>query len=322
MSDTCDGFDSIDLDYAKEIKAKGEKFEPNHKPLNSNEWVHILDQHVWSDRSQATILVDNTATESFDILFDTVKQGGHIVTANKKPLAVDQLRYDALFELAKENNCSIRYEATVGAGLPVIDSIEKLESSGDEIRSILGCLSGTIGYLMSSMEKGMLFSDAVREAYEKGFTEPDPREDLSGMDVARKALILARRLGWKLNIEDIKLESLYRPDMSSSDTDDFIENLSALDGYFDSRIKEANKNNCVLRYVARIENGKVSVGVENIPIDTPLGSLKGTDNQITITTRRYESNPLVVTGPGAGAEVTAAGVLNDIVAITMNRDKA
>ena len=110
--------------------------------------------------------------------------------------------------------------------------------------------------------------------------------------------------------------------MSSNDVDDFIDNLSALDGYFSDRIKEAGKNNCVLRYVARIENGKVSVGVENISLDTPLGSLKGTDNQITITTRRYEKNPLVVTGPGAGAEVTAAGVLNDIVAITMNGDKA
>ncbi len=245
-----------------------------------------------------------------------------MVTANKKPLAVDQESYDALFDLAKKNSCSIRYEATVGAGLPVIDSIEKLESSGDEIRSILGCLSGTLGYLMSSMENGMLFSHAVREAYEKGFTEPDPRDDLSGMDVARKALILARRLGWKLNIEDIKLESLFKPEMSSNDADDFIDNLSALDGYFSDRIKEAGKNNCVLRYVARIENGKVSVGVENISLDTPLGSLKGTDNQITITTRRYEKNPLVVTGPGAGAEVTAAGVLNDIVAITMNGDKA
>ena len=129
------------------------------------------------------------------------------------------------------------------------------------------------------------------EAYEKGYTEPDPRDDLSGMDVARKALILARRLGWKLNIEDIKLESLFKPEMSSADPYEFIENLKAMDGYFNDRIKEATKEDSVLRYVARIEKGVVSVGVENIKLDSPLGSLKGTDNQIAITSRRYEPIP-------------------------------
>ena len=185
VSENYEGFSLVDLDYAIEIKAKGEKFEPNHKPLKLSEWINILEQEVWPNSASNAILIDNT-TDSFDIIYNTIKNGGNVVTANKKPLAVDQRSYDSLFELADKNNCTIRYEATVGAGLPVIDSIEKLESSGDEIRSILGCLSGTLGYLMSSMENGMTFSGAVREAYEKGFTEPDPREDLSGMDVARK----------------------------------------------------------------------------------------------------------------------------------------
>ena len=136
LSDTNEGFSTKDLQYAIEIKSKGEKFEPNHKALESSEWKELLYEEIWDKSDDDTILVDNTATESFEVIYQAVENGGHIVTANKKPLAVAQEKYDALFALAKEKNALIRYEATVGAGLPVIDSIEKLEESGDEIYSI------------------------------------------------------------------------------------------------------------------------------------------------------------------------------------------
>jgi len=156
----------------------------------------------------------------------------------------------------------------------------------------------------------------VREAWKLGYTEPDPRDDLSGTDVARKALILARTLGRSLELSDIKLEPLFDRDVDSDDPATFVDNLRRLDDDFRKRVERARSEQRVLRYVAKI--GKtVRVGIEAVEQSSPMGSLRGTDNQIVIYSKRYKTNPLVVTGPGAGAEVTAAGVLNDIVAITM-----
>ena len=263
------------------------------------------------------ILVDTSATDSWEDFLTAVQSGWHVVTANKKPMAVDQDKYDKLFSEAKKKNVQVRFEATVGAGLPILDTIKKLHESGDKIISIVGCFSGTLGFLFTELEKGTLYSEAVSLAYSKGYTEPDPREDLSGADVARKALILARSLGKRLNFSDIKVESLYEDSLSSDVPQTFLENLKNVDEQWSLRINSAEKNNSVLRYVARIDQ-KISVGVEEVPRNSPFGRLQGTDNQVCITTNRYKHNPLVVTGPGAGSDVTAAGVLNDILAIAVS----
>ncbi|MEA2338674.1 MAG: bifunctional aspartokinase / homoserine dehydrogenase 1, partial [Thermoanaerobaculia bacterium] len=186
-----------------------------------------------------------------------------------------------------------------------------------KIEMILGCFSGTLGYLMTALEDGVPFSEAVRKAWELGYTEPDPRDDLSGKDVARKALILARTLGYRAEPDEIRLEPLFHDDGAHSDARSFVASLGALDGAYRERIERARQSGKVLRYVAKIRSRAISVGIEAVPTSSPLAHLRGTDNQVAIYSKRYKTNPLVVTGPGAGAKVTAAGVLNDIVAIAM-----
>ena len=170
---------------------------------------------------------------------------------------------------------------------------------------------------MTALEDGVAFSEAVHNAWKLGYTEPDPRDDLSGMDVARKALILARTLGRRSEISEIDLEPLFPDALSHDDPATFVRNLAALDETFAKRIADAKKHNRVLRYAAKIARGGIRVGIEAVPEASPMGRLRGTDNQVAIYSKRYKTNPLVVTGPGAGAAVTAAGVLNDIVAITV-----
>jgi len=157
----------------------------------------------------------------------------------------------------------------------------------------------------------------VREAWKLGYTEPDPRDDLSGTDVARKALILARTLGRRANLEDIEVEPLFGLEVDSNDPATFVDNLARLDDDFAARVAAARRKNCVLRYVAKIDKRGIRVGIEAVPKNSPMGGLRDTANQVVIYSKRYKTNPLVVTGPGAGADVTAAGVLNDIVAITV-----
>ncbi|MGK2855908.1 MAG: aspartate kinase, partial [Thermoanaerobaculia bacterium] len=297
-----------------DAKAKGEAIVAggrDQRPRLADE----IRQRVFRLPSGRSILVDVTADETAPLLRDALRAGMHVVTANKKPLAVPQGEYDDLFATALEKDVSIRYEATVGAGLPVLDTLAKLRDSGDPVVSILGCLSGTLGYLMTRIQEGVPFSLAVKQAYELGYTEPDPRDDLSGMDVARKTLILARNLGRRLDLGDMKLEPLFPVELSDPDPVKFIANLEAVDREMQRRIELAAKKGQVLRYVAKIGRRSVGVGIEAVPADSPLGRLHGTDNQIVLRTKRYDVNPLVVTGPGAGSEVTAAGVLNDILAI-------
>ena len=275
-----------------------------------------LRQRLFTLPSYRSVFVDLTADESNDVLEEALRKNFHLVLANKKPLAAPQEKFDALFALAKARGVSIRYEATVGAGLPILDTLHKLNEAGDPVHAVLGCLSGTLGYLMSKLEEGVSFSDAVKKAYELGYTEPDPRDDLCGMDVARKALILARSLGRKLELSDIAVTSLYPDELSSPTPQIFLQNIKKLDEVYAKRHHQAKAQQQVLRYVARIDAESVRVGLESVPEGSPLGRLKGTDNTVVFYTKRYAQNPLVVTGPGAGAEVTAAGVLNDILAIS------
>jgi homoserine dehydrogenase len=218
-----------------------------------------------------------------------------------------------LWQTARAHGRRILHEATVGAGLPIIDTYHKLVESGDRVDSIEGLLSGTLGYVLSEVSAGVPFSRAVRTAMDKGYTEPDPRDDLSGMDVARKALILARLLGYGEELPQSSVESLVPPWARTLTLEDFLGRLEELDAPWQQRVAEAAAAGSVLRYVALVTPDKIAVGVRAVPSSSPLASIKGSDNQLVFTTARYKSNPLVITGPGAGAEVTAAGVLNDIL---------
>jgi bifunctional aspartokinase / homoserine dehydrogenase 1 len=312
------GFTASALQRLAKKKVAGARLFDRDSPLTLKQLQAMLREELWLLPSHRPILVDLTSEETAPLIQEALENGFHIVLANKKPLAVAQIEFDRLMATARERGLSLRYEATAGAGLPVLDTLAKLQDAGDRVETILGCFSGTLGFIMTALEEGRPFSDAVREAWKLGYTEPDPRDDLSGTDVARKALILARTLGRRLELSDIALESLFTREVDSDEPARFVDNLRALDAPFAERVAKARREDKVLRYVAKIGKRAIRVGVEAVPAASPLGRLHGTDNTVVIQSKRYSTNPLVVTGPGAGAAVTAAGVLNDIVAITMS----
>jgi bifunctional aspartokinase / homoserine dehydrogenase 1 len=310
------GFSTTTLRKLAKEKVAGARLFDRDSPLTLTQIQSMLRSELWILPSHRPILVDLTSEETAPLLQEALENQFNIVLANKKPLAVPQLEYDRLMETARERGLELRYEATAGAGLPILTTLEKLSEAGDRVETILGAFSGTLGYIMTALEEGQPFSEAVRKAWKLGYTEPDPREDLSGKDVARKALILARALGRRLDLEQIELESLFTREVDDADPARFVGNLSALNAPLAERVARADRDGKVLRYVARIGRRRITVGIEAVPAASPLGRLRGTDNTVVIQSRRYSTNPLVVTGPGAGAAVTAAGVLNDIVAIT------
>jgi len=311
------GFSSSTLQRFAKHKKSGARLFRNGSALAIDDLQQTMRRELWILPSHRPILVDVTSEETGPLIQEALEEGFHIVLANKKPLAVPQIQFDLFMSTARERRVTFRYEATAGAGLPIFDTLAKLNDAGDRVETIIGCFSGTLGFLMTALEDGKSFADAVRYAWRSGYTEPDPREDLSGRDVARKALILARTLGQKLEFSDIAVEPLFTSELDHADPVTFIDNLRNLNETFAERVAAVRKQKKVLRYVARIGKGIIRVGVEAVPQSSPMGSLRGTANQVAIYSRRYRTNPLVVTGPGAGADVTAAGVLNDIVAVTM-----
>jgi cystathionine gamma-synthase len=264
------------------------------------------------------VLVDATTADTHDVLRHAFSAGWHAVLANKVPLSGDQSRVDTLWREADLHGCLIRYEATVGAGLPVIDTLQKLLDSGDEILAIEGCPSGTLGFLFGELGAGRAFSEALADAVARRLTEPDPRVDLSGVDVARKALILGRLIGYRGNVGDIAVESLLPASPNHGPADAFLERAAELDAAWSARVAEAAANGCVLRYRACVTPAQITVGLVPVPHGSPLAALSGTDNQFAITTVRYDRQPIVITGPGAGPPVTAAGVYIDLRAIAVS----
>jgi cystathionine gamma-synthase len=259
------------------------------------------------------ILVDATPAETSDLLELSLARGFDLVLANKVPLSGEQRRVDRLNELARDGRRSILHEATVGAGLPVLDTLRKLIEAGDQVLSIEGCPSGTLGFLFGELGRGERFSDALQHAVRLGYTEPDPRVDLSGLDVARKALILARAIGFRGELHDVKVESLVPTSLTGLSNGEFLERLEELDGSWERRVNDARRKGRVLRYRAHVTPSSIIVGLVPVRLTDSLGVLDGTDNQFTFTTSRYREQPLVIRGPGAGPAVTAAGVVNDIL---------
>ncbi|MCG6923739.1 MAG: aspartate kinase [Acidobacteria bacterium] len=255
-------------------------------------------------------LVDVTADETTPLLVAGLEHGFDLVLANKKPLAGSEAHYRRLHDTAAATGRRLLYEATVGAGLPVIDTFRKLVASGDRILRVDGCVSGTLGYVLSAVEEGQRFSEIVREAVDKGYAEPDPRDDLLGRDAGRKGLILARLLGYHgtaPNPESLVPASFGRLSLAA-----FFRKLPSLDEGWRRRVEREATRGRVLRYVVRATARGVSARLQAVPRDSYFGVLSGTRNRLAFTTRRYKDEPLAVGGPGAGAEVTAAGILNDI----------
>jgi aspartokinase/homoserine dehydrogenase 1 len=265
------------------------------------------------------ILVDVTAGDTSAVLEAALVGGMDIVLANKRPLAARRGSSGGLTKSATSRGRRVLHEATVGAGLPIIDTINKLQESGDEVLRIEGCPSGTLGYLFGELGRGATFSAALRAAMALGYTEPDPRDDLSGMDVARKALILGRVLGFDEELDSVVVESLVPDDYRELPTSEFINRLEELDTLWRKRVDDARTHGNVLRYRATVSRDSVRVGLVAVHAASSLGALTGTDNQFSITTSRYRDNPIVITGPGAGVAVTAAGVLNDVLKLAGSR---
>jgi bifunctional aspartokinase / homoserine dehydrogenase 1 len=264
-----------------------------------------------------SIFVDCTSSEEVAGFYDRILSANiSIVTPNKKANSGPLERYKKLKSTTAKRGVKFLYETNVGAGLPVINTLNDLLISGDKAHRIEAVLSGTLNFIFSSFVEGKQFSEVVKEAKEKGFTEPDPRDDLNGMDVARKALILAREIGLDLELKDIEIENLV-PEKCRGEmkVDEFFNKLPSFNADFDKLRDQAQNKNEKLRYMAILEGGKAKVSLASVGVSHPFYSLAGSDNIILLTTERYKERPMVIRGPGAGAEVTAAGVFADVIRI-------
>ncbi|NBA88437.1 bifunctional aspartate kinase/homoserine dehydrogenase I [Emticicia sp. CRIBPO] len=242
-----------------------------------------------------------------------------IVTPNKVANSGTYAQYQALQQITQKRNVKFLYETNVGAGLPIINTLQGLINSGDEIHKIEAVLSGTLAFIFNSFSVGQKFVDVVKDAKAKGYTEPDPRDDLSGTDVARKILILAREAGHQLEFKDVEINKLLNEAcLAAPSVEDFYKALDADNSRFEQLLLEAEGKDQALRFIATLEDGKASIGLKSVSKSHPFYNLSGSENIVSFTTERYKNNPLVVKGPGAGAEVTAMGVFADIISLSSN----
>ncbi|HEV7356762.1 MAG TPA: bifunctional aspartate kinase/homoserine dehydrogenase I [Steroidobacteraceae bacterium] len=299
---------SVDLSrWAERMAESGE-------PLDLQRFIN----HVQADYVPHTVLIDCTASaEVADQYCDWLSRGIHVVTPNKKANSGALPYYRSLHEAKRAAGTHYLYEATVGAGLPVIQTLRDLRGTGDDIMQIEGILSGTLAYLFNVFDGSESFSSIVRAARAKGYTEPDPRDDLSGMDVARKLIILGREMGLTLEMSDVQVEGLVPAALSRCSVDEFMSRLPESDAAMAASLADARKKNQVLRYVGRIDAaGKAIVGLMRLDSTHAFANIALTDNVVRFATRRYCDNPLIVQGPGAGPEVTAAGVFSDLLRLS------
>jgi aspartokinase/homoserine dehydrogenase 1 len=271
--------------------------------------------HVQTDFLPHTVIIDCTADESVARRYgDWLRRGIHVITPNKRANTLDLAYYDELRAAGRGPGAHYLYETTVGAGLPIIQTLRDLITTGDEVQRIEGVLSGTLSYLFNAFDGVRPFSELVAEARRQGFTEPDPRDDLSGADVARKVVILAREMGLRLELSDVDLEGLVPAELREGSVDDFLRRLSDHDATLTGWWQDAHARGERLRFVGVVErDGTASVRLRPYPAQHPFARLHLTDNIVQFSTRRYTPNPLIVQGPGAGPEVTAAGVFADLL---------
>jgi homoserine dehydrogenase len=296
-----DGISEENLRSALKLAADGHQ-------LDTLPGIHPLEEVSEVLRSGAILLDLTASAETGHSIRQSLAAGCGVVLANKIPMCGTWADAESLFQ-----HRLLRYEVTVGAGLPVIRTLRYLLDTGDRVTRIEGCLSGTLGYLCDQLMQEVLFSDALTSARSLGYTEPDPRIDLSGQDVARKMLILARTAGLPLEISDLTVKALYPESMLDLSIDEFMSSTHNLDDEYAKRAQQAEGEGGVLRYVARVGPEGGDVSLTSVPKDSALGALRGPENYIAIYSERYSEVPLVLSGPGAGPEVTAAGVLGDII---------
>ena len=264
-----------------------------------------------------SIFVDITANESVSKLYEQfLRQNVAVVTCNKIACSSVYANYQNLKNLSRKYNAPFLFETNVGAGLPIIDTVKNLIASGDKVHKIQAVLSGSLNFIFNNFGPNYSFHDVVKEAGVQGFTEPDPKIDLSGVDVARKILILIRESGYQMEIEDIENLS-FLPDecMKTNNNDDFFKSLLKNASHFEQLLKEANEKESRLKFVAQFENGKANVGLQFIAKDHPFYNLEGKDNIVLFYTDRYVDQPLLIKGAGAGAAVTASGIFADVIRI-------
>lgn len=295
-------------------------------PIDLQHWQDAFNEHAIETNMEQFIshiaassmphaaIIDCTANKSIANQYcEFMEKGLHVITPNKHANADDLAYYKKLKKLAKLTNYYF-YEATVCAGLPVISTLQDLIRTGDKIHEIEGVVSGTLSFIFNEMGKGALFSSAVIEAKNRGFTEPDPREDLSGMDVARKLVGLAREIGHDVSLDDVAVYNLVPLELRTCSLADFLANLSCYDHTMNHLLAETKSKNQRLHYVGTISHdGKLEVAMKCLPGSHPFSRLESTDNMMIFRTRRYQERPLIIQGPGAGAEVTAAGIFSDLL---------
>lgn len=275
-------------------------------------------EHIRAHHLPHAIIIDCSSSSDVAARYPAwLANGIHIVTPNKKANSSELELYARLHEARRQGNAHYLYEATVGAGLPVIQTLRDLRDTGDQIWRIEGILSGTLAYLFNVWDGTEPFSSVVRTAKAKGYTEPDPRDDLSGLDFARKLIILGREMGLRLELGDVQLEGLVPPALAQCSSQEFLDRLPEFDAPMAERLKAARSRDRVLRYVGSLDaaTGKASVGLVELERSHTFANINLTDNVVRFMTSRYNQNPLVVQGPGAGPEVTAGGVFGDLLRV-------
>ena len=290
-------------------------WQTEFKDIQVTSNFEIFAQHIIADDIPHAVIIDCSASEIVaNHYLEFLQQGISIITPNKKANSGDFDYYQQLIDSTKGSSHYYLYETTVCAGLPVIKTLQDMIRSGDEVMRIEGIVSGTLAYIFNQLETETPFSTIVKEAKEKGFTEPDPRDDLAGMDVARKMVVLARELGLEVSLDDVQVHNLVPEALRNCSREEFLEKLPTYDAVIRQELEQLVKADERACYVGVIEkNGSIAVKIAGYPTTHPFSHLNGTDNILAFYTRRYQQQPLVVQGPGAGAEVTAAGVFADLL---------
>ncbi|GGW62654.1 aspartate kinase [Winogradskyella epiphytica] len=301
--------DGINLKHWKDELKDGEKAS-----------LEEFFEHAKNLNLRNSVFIDITANEAVANSYaNYLKESMSVIACNKIACSGDINYYNELKTLSRKYNASFLFETNVGAGLPIIDTLNHLITSGDKINTIQAVLSGSLNFIFNNFNADTTFHDVVKQAQQEGYTEPDPRIDLSGIDVARKILILARESGNALELSDIESASFLTPKANSSESvEDFFKTLIEDEGHYQHLLKSAQKSHCQLKFVAELDNGKAKVGLKEIPEGHPFYNLEGKDNIVMFYTQRYSEQPLIIKGAGAGADVTASGLFADIIRIANN----